>query len=585
MSSPHRPRLLLRWRLWLLARTRLRRLEATLLWAGLVGLVGGLVGVLFREALQLLHWLFTQYDGDIVETARALPLWQRVLVPVGGALLAGLVAHYGMRLTRRARAASTTDFMEAIAIGDGVLGVRANLVRSASSLMTLASGGSTGREGPMVQLSALGGSLIGRGAQVSGPELRLLVACGAAAGIAAAYNAPIAGALFVAEIVLGSIAMQSFGPLIFASVVATLVSRYALGGQPLFEVPSFTLVSPWELPLYVFLGIGAGVAAPWFLASLRIAERVLSKLPGPIFVRLAAGGIVVGALSMYTPEVWGNGYTAVGQILRSAYVWDALLVLFVLKVVATAATVGSGAFGGVFTPTLFVGATLGCLYGQLLNALFPGAVGPPHAYAIIGMGCLLAGTTHAPLMAILMLFEMTLTYEIVLPLMLACVTAYYAAHRIDPRSVYNASLERRRLAQGAAPVTTLRVLDLMRPSPPRVRPDTSFEDIADAFSGAAEPELFVVSDEGRLFGVITAADIRPYLDDASLANVVIAGDLCRRDVPALRPSSSLHEAMERLRGHDGRTLPVCDDDEHLIGTISTADVLLTLAHGAPPQPT
>ena len=167
MSTSHRPRRLLRWRLWLLERTRLRRLESTLLWAGVVGLLGGLLGVAFREALYFLHWLFTAHSGDIVETARDLPLWQRVLVPVAGAILAGLVAHYGMRLTQRAKNERASDFMEAIAIGDGVLGVRANFVRSASSLMTLASGGSIGREGPMVQLSALAGSLIGRCVRVS----------------------------------------------------------------------------------------------------------------------------------------------------------------------------------------------------------------------------------------------------------------------------------------------------------------------------------------------------------------------------------------------------------------------------------
>jgi CIC family chloride channel protein len=582
VSPSTRQRWRLKWRLRFLDITRPSGLEATLLWAGLVGLAGGAAGVLFRELIALLHWIFTAHHGDVVATARDLPTWQRMLVPAAGGVLAGMVLHFGVRMAERRAAGGTTDFMEAIAIGDGVLRVRASLVRCSSSLVTLASGGSIGREGPMTLASALVGSLLGRALRLSTPQLRLLLACGAAAGIASAYKAPIAGALFVAEIVLGSIAMQSFGPLIFSSVVATLVSRYASDGRPIFDVPPFQILTLWELPLYVLLGISAGIAAPWFLRAIRVSERIFRKIPGPAFVRLAAGGLVVGVLSMVSPEVWGNGYSAVSTILRAEVIWYVVLQVLLMKVVATAASVGSGAVGGVFTPTLFVGATLGFLFGQLAQSIFPGLIGAPHAYALVGMGCVLAGTTHAPLMAILMIFEMTLTYEVVLPLMLACVTSYYASHRINPKGVYAESLRRRaEEMEPMPPPALLHVSDLMRAGPPRVHGATSFEAIADAFSGTNAPELYVVAEDERLLGVITGAEIKPHLDDPALADVVIASDLMRRDVPALTPTATLHEAMERLRGHDGKVLPVVDGvTRRLLGTISTNDVLLTLAHGS-----
>lgn len=575
-------RRLLRWRLRLLDFTRPSGIEATLAWAGIVGLVGGLCGVAFREALDFLHFIFTNHTGDLAETARDLAGWQRVLVPTLGALGAGLVVYFGMHL---ARGAPATDFMEAIVVGDGTVRARPTLLRSASSLLTLASGGSIGREGPMVQLAAMSASALGRALRVSQPQLRLMVACGAAAGIASAYKAPIAGALFVAEIVLGSIAMQSFGPLIFSSVVATLVSRFFSDARPIFDVPRFELVSLFEVIPYLMLGVVAGVCAPLFLRLLRVSERLFARLPGPIFVRFTVGGLCVGLISLYLPDVWGNGYSVVSSVLRTDWLWYLLLQVLVLKLLATGATVGSGAFGGVFTPTLFVGGVIGCLFGQLLQVAWPGDVASPNAYALVGMGCVLAGTTHAPLMAILMIFEMTLSYEVVLPLMLACVTSYYAAHRLDPRSVYARALGARR-GTGSPPRTALqlRVADVLRPAPPRVARNTSFEELTDAFSGRAATELYVVDDEGRLVGAIAVADIKPYLDDAALANLVIASDLMHA-AQAITPEASLLDAMQRLRDSDGKYLPVVDSLEslRLVGSISSNDVLFTLAHGEAPH--
>ncbi|QVL50393.1 MAG: ClcB-like voltage-gated chloride channel protein [Thiocapsa sp.] len=409
-----------------------------LLLAALAGLLGALVTVVFREGIHALEWLLVGHSGSLVVMALGLPPWQRLLLPAVGGLVAGLILE---QIGGRLRGRTTTDYMEAVAVGDGWISVRQSLVKSASSLVTVASGGSIGREGAMVQLSAMVASSIGRVARFPRDRMRLLVAAGAAAGLAAAYNAPIAATLFVAEIVLGSIAIQHIGPLIVAAVIASVTVHDIMGYAPIYEIPSFSLVSDWELGLYVLLGIVAGHLAPIFLGLLGHSHRAFARLPMPLSGRMALGGLIVGAISMYEPAVWGNGYSVVNTVLHEPWVWQALLTVMVLKMIATAATHGSGAVGGAFTPTLFVGALLGVLFGTAVHAVLPVGTGPPSAYAVVGMGAMLAATTHAPLMSILMVFEMTMDYEIVLPLMLAVVTAHYTVRRyVDVAPMYAESL-------------------------------------------------------------------------------------------------------------------------------------------------
>jgi CIC family chloride channel protein len=245
-----------------------------------------------------------------------------------------------------------------------------------------------------------------------------MVACGAAAGIAAAYNAPIAGSLFVAEIVMGSIAMESFGPLLVSSVTANATIHHFLGYGPVFQVPHFQFVSNWELVFYALLGVILGHLAPPFLLLLQWSKRQIDRLSWPKYLSMLVGGLIVGGISAFVPQVWGNGYSVMSEILRADLAGWLLLLVLVAKLASTASTVGSGAVGGVFTPTLFVGAAIGALAGGVLHLALPAAVAVGSAYALVGMGGFLAATTHAPLMSILMIFEMTLDYQVVLPLML-----------------------------------------------------------------------------------------------------------------------------------------------------------------------
>lgn len=568
----------LKFRLWVTEVLKPREVQVTLFWAGIVGVTGGLLSVMFRKGIDAFQYLFTHHHGTVVEVAASLPNWERLLIPTIGGLLAGLIIMSGTRL---APGQSSTDFMEAVVLRDGVIRTRSTLIKSISSLFSIASGGSIGREGPMVQLSAMFASLLGRRMKFSVPRLRLLVACGGAAGIAAAYNAPIAGALFIGEIVLGSISMESFGPLIFSSVIATVTVRDLLQSGPVFKVPSFALISNVELFFYVGLGLMCGFLSPFFLRIITNSEEMFSKIRTPLPIRLALGGLIVGGLSIISPEVWGNGYSVVDSVLRNQWVWDGLFMILLIKITATAATVGSGAVGGVFTPTLFVGAILGCLFGQVVHELFPNWTAAPNAYALVGMGCFLSGTTHAPLMAILMLFEMTLDYQIVLPLMLGCVTSYYTAQSLEKKSIYSESLVRKSPPPFKKDVSDLKVSDLIREKALSVGESSSFGEIAEAFARNRYNYIYVVGGANEFRGAISLHDIKEYLNHPQLGHLAIASDLMHVVFPTVVPENKLSEALQKFSKHDGERMPVVSSDarKELLGYISKTDLLLTLAHG------
>jgi CIC family chloride channel protein len=567
---------LLRLRVWIFDHIRPSDLQVTLLWAGVIGFIGAAASVVFRRASQGVHWLLTHQTGGYVESFMHLAWWQRLIVPAIGGALAGLTIYFGTRLSPRK---SSTDYMEAIVLGDGVVPARLSFVKCVSALFSIASGGSIGREGPMVQLSAVLASLIGRVLRMPTMQLRLLVACGASAGIASAYNAPIGGAMFVAEIVLGSVAMESFGPLVFSSVIATLTVRTFLGSNPLYEIqiPEIRLNSNWEIVPYVMLGMTAGLAGPGFLRLLETSEKLFTRLAVPSFVKLALGGAIVGALAIRYPEVCGNGYSVVNGILHGEWVWQSMLVILALKIVATAATFGSGAVGGVFTPTLFAGACIGSLFAHAAQAVWPGPALVPSAFALVGMGAFLAATTHAPIMAIIMLFELTLDYQIILPLMLACVVAHYVSLGIQSKSIYAESLQRKGAGLFERQLASLSVSDLMKKDPVSILETGRFSEIAQSFITHHFNYLYVVDDQGHFKGAISLHDIKSYLNDPELADIVIARDIMRERFPTIAPGQSLAVALETFSQHDGERLPVTTPDSQLIGTISKSDVMLALA--------
>jgi len=564
---------LLRWRVWIQEKLQPTEWQITLLWAALAGFLGALASILFSALTENVYDLFGGGARlDVVDAFKHLPWWGCLLVPTLGGLAAGLVLLFGQRLTRNQ---SSTDYMEAIAIGDGHIPIRASLVKSGAALFSIGSGGSIGREGPMVQLAAVLASFVGRWRQFTPPQLRLIVACGAAAGIASAYNAPIAGSFFVAEIILGTIAMESLGPLVVSAVVATLTVRVLTAAHVMYRVPDFQLNSPWEMGPYVVLGLVAGTVAPWFLRSLRQAEGFFVSLKLPLVARLGLGGLAVGAMAINVPQVAGNGYSVVVTILNGALMWKVLLGIFACKWLATMASFGSGAPGGVFTPSLFMGASAGYLFGTGMHHLWPAAALDPRAFALVGMGAFLSAASHAPVMAVIMLFEMTLSYDIILPLMLCSVIAYYTSKGIESASLYSESLKRK-TAGSAPPFEEARVANLMRTKPPVLAPTARFAEIARMFLNTAVNNLYVVDEAGRFLGAVSLHDIKPYLGEPDLAELVIARDILHEDFPRVAPGQPLTDALAGFMGVVAERLPVVDLDGTLRGSLSKGDLLLAL---------
>lgn len=395
--------------------------------AALVGIAGGLSAVLFRLLLSFLVRLITGHSGPLAEVAAVLPIPQRVLIPCAGGLLATLVLHYGPRFYRGEHPA---DYLEAVKLGDGRIPVRPALWRSAASVISIVTGAAIGREGSMVQISALAASLLGKRWTLPPERLRLCVACGVAAGIATAYKAPLAGAFFASEIVLGALTLADAGPLLVAAAVGAGVAQLILGSTPTFPVsavPPFTaaMILPGLL-----LAAAAGLIVPVYRRWLTLFE-FLRKWPVP----LLWGGLTIGLLSIYRPEVWGNGETAIQQVLRPDATAPAVLSLLAFRLVATAASAGSGAIGGVFTPTLFFGAVVGWCAGSLTHALGLPA-GTMNGYVLLGMACILAGATHAPLMSVLITMELTGNATLVIPMLLGSVLAWQISRVLWPQSLY-----------------------------------------------------------------------------------------------------------------------------------------------------
>lgn len=584
-SRPARLLLLLRLRVWLGERIKFTDLQTNLFYAGLVGLAGGIASVGFRQLTHALTGLLTWQWPAPEEVFVLLPWWQRLALPAFGGLVAGLLLWWGARV---GRSGTSTDYMEAVALGDGVLPFRYTLVKTGSALFTSASGGSIGREGPVVALSAVLASLLGRWTRLPTPRLRLLVACGAAAGLASVQNAPIAGAFFVAEIVLGQVVMESFGPLVFASVIATQTVQNFLGSNPLYEVPPFTVNGNWELLFYAGMGLLFGFVGALYLRFLRLSERVFASSGLPIWLRLAVGGLIVGALAVVSPEVHGNGFTAINELFHRELLWKTVAVIFALKLLATAATFGSGAVGGVFTPTLFVGAFLGYACGGALRFMLPHANVNPLAFALVGMGAFLAAATQAPLMSILMLVELTRDYQIILPLMLGCVLAYYTCRgAAGGASIYSESLRRQAERDEKPEPDWSRTLvgDLMRPDPPRVSSTAGFQSIAENFITSRYLYLYVTGERDQFEGAISLHDVKPYLNDPAMADLVIASDIVRDDFLRVSPQATLREALATFARHDGERLPVVGVNGQagkLVGSISKSDVILAIASADAP---
>lgn len=548
--------------------------------AGVVGVLGGLVNLVFFHAIEAVKLFFLRSPGDPVEVAEMMVWWERVLIPALGGLVAGMVLHWGLRIVGRQ---GSTNILEVVVAGDGKLPLRSGLVKAASSLVSIGTGASIGREGGITQMAATLASKLGQVAYWPPYRLRLLVGCGAASGISAAYNAPIAGAVFASLIVLGNVSMNLFAPLVFSSVIAAMVSRSFFGIAPWYVVPPFEFTSILQLPWFVLLGLLCGVFGAVFLKMIRQVKGHFDRVNWPIYAKMALAGLAVGLIAIEFPGVWGNGYVVTNRILHIEHNEMTLLVLgglFLAKLLATVFTVSSGTVGGVFTPTLFLGASLGGIFGVALHHLEVAQGLPTSAFALVGMGSVLAATTRSPFLAMIMVFEISLDYSLMPPLMLGCVMAIVMAGRLEHDSIYTEPLRMKGLLEGEettrfGAATSQKVGDVMLAPVPPVEETTSIPEMARRFLRSANNFLPVVDRDQRLVGVVALHDLKEHLGAGHELSAVIASDVMRPPPRCVTPNQRLVDVFNLALASEQQNIPVVStlEEKRLVGALSRTHVL------------
>ena len=571
--------------------------------AAIIGVIGGLVNLAFLKLVALIQWIVFQKSGDSAVLAQDLGAFLRILVPTLGGILAGMVLLLRSHLSGIQK---PTNVLEVVAVGDGRIGMRSTLVNAWSSLLSIGTGASIGREGAITQLTATFASKWGQFHQWQPYRLRLMVACGAAAGLAAAYNAPIAGALFAALVLVGNFSMNLFAPLVMASVVATMVSRFWFGIEPWYELPESIdygqAARLSQMGWFLVLGIISGAGGAFFLKSIQNAQSATGKYAWPSWAKLGLAGLAVGLIALVFPGVWGNGYEITNQILHAdssetgftglirgsvlsdLQAWQISLVvlagLLVAKFVATVCTVGAGTVGGVFTPTLFLGAGLGAAFGQALDLFDFADKTPTVAFALVGMGSVLAATTRSPLLAMILIFEISLKYELMPPLMIGCVVATLVSQKLHKASVYSAPLHRRGLvvdqeSRRMGSATDRCIGDVMVGPTSPIKETAALPEISEIFLRSPRNYLPVLSVDKRLVGVISLQDLKAHLNAGDELRAVIALDLMRPPETFLTPNRRLMEALPEIMGSEMEMIPVVNSNREmrLVGSVSRSETL------------
>ena len=544
--------------------------------AVIVGAAGGLGAVGFRYLISIFQTLAYGGENDLLQLVVNLPWYYRVTIPVIGGLIVGPLVYF---FAREAKGHGVPEVMEAVAIKGGVIRKRVVVVKTLASAISISTGGSVGREGPIVQIGSAIGSALGQFMKVSADRMRILVGCGAAAGIAATFNAPIAGSMFALEIILGDFGLATFSPIVISSVVATAVSRAYLGDTPAFIVPVYELVSAWELPMYLFLGLFCALVGITFTKTLYRIEDLFDEIKFPEYLKGIIGGLFLGVASLVFPQILGVGYGAIDMALMQQMAWWLLLVLVPAKILATSITIGSGGSGGIFAPSLFLGAMAGGVFGAVVHQLFPNITASPGAYSIVGMGAVVAATTHGPLAAILILFEMTGDYKIILPLMLSCIIAAIASGQLLRDSIYTLKLARRGIdIKEGKEVNVLKsmfVKDVMNPNVETIPEALPLGQIAERISKSKFNSFPVLNPENELIGILSFNDYNEAIFDENLKDLVVARDLATTDLVTISMDDNLWTALEKISAKDFAVLPVVSAQEpnKLAGVISRRDII------------
>lgn len=541
--------------------------------ATVIGLGTGLTAVIFIKAIDGITNLF--FHGGLAQVSALLGSAWIVLVPVVGALMSGpIIAYWAME----ARGHGVPEVMQAVITRGGRIRPRVAVVKSVASSICIGTGGSAGREGPIVQVGAALGSTAAQLFNL-GPERTItLVACGAAAGIAATFNAPIAGVIFAMEVILGEFTTHYFGMVVVAAVAASIVSRHFLGANPAFAIPAYHLVSAWELPLYALLGILAALTGWAFVGVLYFLEDRFEFWHFPDAWKPAVGAIPLGLVGLLYPQVFGTGLTTIEETLKGSLPWTLLLILVFAKLLATSFTLGSGNSGGIFSPALFMGAMLGGAFGSWAHYLLPTATADTGAYALVGMAAVFAAAAHAPLTAFLIVFEMSGDYQMILPLMITVGLSTLLSQYFRRYSIYTLKLVKRGIPpardRDVDVMRGLTVGEVMTQDPDVVRAEMSLKELTDTFVRTRHHGFPVLDKDGQFMGLVTLEDLERATAQDSLEGLRV-GDITQRKVVTAFAGDPLSKALRYMSDRDVGRVPVIDPRQpmHLVGLLRRRDII------------
>jgi CIC family chloride channel protein len=561
-----------------------------------VGLFTGLGGFLF---IRLIEWIGEFLFGTLPELIPIGRAWL-ILIPMIGGLIAGPIIAF---FAAEAKGHGVPEVMQAIALNGGRIRPRVAIAKVMASSACIGSGGSAGREGPIVQVGAALGSTIAQWLHFSESRIRNLVACGAAAGIAATFNAPIAGVIFAIEVILGELTLSDLGSVVLSAVSASIVARNLLGDTPAFGIPLYEVKSHWEIILYVILGAVSALIGVLFIKSLSFAEDFFDNWKFPGAFKPAIGGLLLGitgflyplilgfsqipedqlnlGLPIITniPQIYGSGFESIEASLLGQTAVLLMFVLIFLKVLATSFTLGSGNSGGVFAPALFMGSMTGGVFGSIATALLPGIAAGSGPYATVGMAAVFSAAARAPLTAILIVFEMTDDFRILVPLMAAVAVSTALAQHMHKDSIYTLKLTHRgiRIFRGRDMdvMASVFVHEVMEKNPETVSPELSVNELVAKFDQTGRHGFNVVDEDNHLIGIVSLSDVRKMIaQDKKIENLKVK-DLTTRTIVSAYPDETLREVLQRMAPRDLSRMPVVSrqNPKKLVGVIRRRNVI------------
>jgi CIC family chloride channel protein len=537
-----------------------------LIFSILVGIGAGFGAILFRWLIQQFHHLFFVEGENVLDF---MGRYYIILIPAIGGLIIGPLIHF---VAREAKGHGVPEVISSMVIDGGKIRLRVPFVKAIASSICIGSGGSVGREGPIIQIGSALGSAIGQFFKLDEEKTKTLVACGAAAGIAATFNAPLGGIFFALEVILREYVLRNLSSVVLSSVTATVISRHYLGNSPAFQIPVFQFNGISDIPFYIVFGVLTAMMAWLFIKALYKTEDVFNNLQIPEYFKPAIGGLIIGLIALFFPQVLGVGYEAIENSINKEFALGTVVALVFLKIIATSVTLGSGGSGGIFAPSLFIGALLGEAFGKVVSIIFPSIIIPPGAFALVGMAAVFAGASHAPISAILLLFEMTGNYKILPPLMITCVISVLLVRWMSKYSIYTLKLMRKGIDIDQYKVVdfmeSISVSEAMVSNVFTVIQSNTVKNVGLKIKSTNHRGFPVLDNDGKLVGIVTRKDINKALSEGKAENEVAA--IMTTNITICYPDESLEIALHKMAEKNVGRLPVVsrDNKEKLIGLLT-----------------